>query len=29
LLRFARQMQSASADMFLMHLVASSRSVFM
>ena len=29
LLRFARQMRSASADMFLMHLVASSRSVFM
>ena len=29
LLRFARQMQSASADIFLMHLVASSRSVFM
>ena len=29
LLRFARQMQSALADIFQMHLVASSRSVFM
>ena len=28
LLRFARQMQSALADIFHMHLVASSRSVF-